>query len=70
MEEFKTEVDKKGRILIPAEIRRKLNIEPLSEVEVKIVEAIPRKSFTETARGSLKGAGDAVELLHRESPFR
>jgi len=70
MEKVVAEVDEKGRILIPKRVRRELNIEPLSKIRLRIEGVIPKKSFTEVAKGSLKGAGDAVELLHRESPFR
>lgn len=70
---FKSEVDKKGRILIPAETRRELNIKPLSEVEVEIKEVTPRRSFVESARelrSHIKEKRDVIKILHEESPFR
>ncbi|KXB02271.1 hypothetical protein AKJ44_00950 [candidate division MSBL1 archaeon SCGC-AAA261F17] len=73
MSGFKSEVDKKGRIVIPVEIRRELNIKPLSEVEVEIEEVTPRKSFVESARElreHVKEKEDAVKVLHEKSPFR
>ena len=69
---MEAKVDSKGRIVIPARIRKEMGIEPMSRVEVKIERVLPRKSFVEMA-GSFKGiAGkkDAVKLLHEESPFR
>lgn len=67
---MKAEVDIKGRMVIPVEARRELEIEPGAEVEFVIKRVRHRKSFVKVAKGALKGAGDAVELLHKESPFR
>lgn len=64
------EVDAKGRVTIPKEFREKLGLEPRDRVRLKIVEPLPRKSFLKECRGALKGSGNAVNLLHRESPFR
>ena len=67
---MKAKVDGKGRIVIPFEARQELEIEPGAEVEFEIKEVKHRKSFVQVAKGAVKGAGDAVELLHKESPFR
>lgn len=72
MEKIKARVDKKGRIFIPAKVRREMRIEPGAKVDIQIKRVYPRKSFLEVAdeiRGTLKGK-DAVKLLHEESPFR
>ena len=55
---------------IPKEIRDKHGLRPRDRVKLKFVEALPRLSFLEECDGILKGAGDAVKLLHEESPFR
>ena len=67
---MKAEVDAKGRIVIPADARRELKIEPRIEVEFEIKRVKHRKSFVQVAKSTIKGAGDAVELLHKNSPFR
>jgi len=64
------EVDSKGRIVIPAKIRDELEIEAKDRVKIRIEEVEHRMSFIKECKGALKGAGDAVKLLHRESPFR
>lgn len=68
--EVESKVDKKGRVLIPAETRKDLGIEPDSKVKIRIEDVEPKKSFVEEAKGSLKDEGDAVDLLHKKSPFR
>ena len=68
--EIKCEIDSKGRIVIPIKIREQLKIEAKDRVKIKIEEVEHRRSFTKECKGLLKGLGDAVELLHRESPFR
>jgi len=67
---IEAEVDSKGRVTIPADLREQLGIEPRAVVELEILKVKERKSFVKEARGRLKGKGDAVELLHKESPFR
>ena len=67
---IEAEVDSKGRVTIPADLREQLGIEPRVVVELEILKVKERKSFVKEARGRLKGRGDAVELLHKESPFR
>lgn len=64
------EMDAKGRIVIPKEIRDVFGIRPKDRVRLKVVEAMPRKSFLKECTGALEGEGDAVELLHSESPLR
>ncbi|KXB07246.1 hypothetical protein AKJ51_01745 [candidate division MSBL1 archaeon SCGC-AAA382A20] len=68
--EVESKVDNKGRVLIPAETRKDLGIEPDSKVKFRIEDVEPKKSFVEEAKGTLKDEGDAVDLLHKKSPFR
>ncbi|KXA90024.1 hypothetical protein AKJ57_04575 [candidate division MSBL1 archaeon SCGC-AAA259A05] len=68
--EVKSKVDKKGRVLIPSDVRKELGIEPNSKVKIRIEDVKPKKSFVEEAKGALRGEGDAVDLLHKKSPFR
>jgi len=74
MEKIKARVDERGRIIIPAKVRRKMRIEPMTRVDVQIERVHPRKSFLVAAgeiRSTFRGKRkDAVELLHEESPFR
>jgi AbrB family looped-hinge helix DNA binding protein len=74
MERIETRVDERGRIVIPAAVRRKMNIRPLSRVEILVESVHPQESFVEMARkirGTFKGRRkNAVELLHEDSPFR
>lgn len=70
MEKIKARVDERGRIIIPAKVRRKMRIEPMTRVDVRIERVPSRKSFVDVAEGLLEGAGDAVKLLHEKSPFR
>ena len=69
-EEIGSKVDSKGRVPIPSEVRKKLGIEPESKLKIRIEEVKPKKSFVEESKGIIKGGGDAVDLLHKESPFR
>ncbi len=62
-------VDSKGRIVIPASVRKKLNINENDRVEIVVKRVEHRRSFSKYF-GELKGAGDANKLLHEESPFR
>jgi AbrB family looped-hinge helix DNA binding protein len=64
------EVDTKGRVTVPKEVREMYGIEPRDRIRLRVLEALPRKSFMRECKGALKGAGDAVKLLHQESPFR
>lgn len=64
------EVDTKGRVTVPKEVRDRFGLEPRDRIKLKVVEVLPRRSFMKECRGAFKGAGDAVKLLHRESPFR
>ena len=71
--EIKARVDEKGRIIIPAKVRKKMKIEPMMQIEVRIERVHERKSFLEIAddfRRTLKKKEDAVKVLHEESPFR
>jgi AbrB family looped-hinge helix DNA binding protein len=74
MEKIKAKVDERGRIVIPAAVRRKMGIRPLSKVEILIKSVHPQESFLEMARklrSTFKGRRkNAVQLLHEESPFR
>lgn len=70
MEKITARVDKRGRIIIPTKVRRKMQIQPMMRVDVRIERVLPKKSFVEVAEGLLDGAGDAVKLLHEKSPFR
>ncbi len=72
MERIESQVDQKGRVLIPAKVRERMKIEPFSKVQIRIEKVRPRRPFSELS-GSFKGLGGgkgAVELLHEESPFR
>lgn len=64
------EIDTKGRVTIPKEIRDKYDLKPKDKVKLKVLEPLPRMSFTKECAGILKGEGDAVELMHKKSPFR
>jgi AbrB family looped-hinge helix DNA binding protein len=71
--EVRAKVDERGRIVIPAKVRKKMRIEPMTRVSIKIERVYREKSFLETAgeiRKTLKAKKDAVKLLHEESPFR
>jgi len=70
MEKINARVDERGRIIIPAKVRREMRIEPMTRVDIKIERVHPKHSFVEEAEGVLEGAGDAVRLLHEKSPFR
>jgi AbrB family looped-hinge helix DNA binding protein len=73
MEIIKTRVDEKGGITIPAKVRRKMKIEPMTRIDIKIERVHPKESLLEIAdsfRKNLKKKEDAVKVLHEESPFR
>ncbi len=63
-------VDAKGRIVIPAKVRQKLNINPKDRVEFEVKRVEHRPSFMKTCAGVLKDREEAVAILHRESPLR
>ncbi len=64
------EIDTKGRVTVPKAVRDRYGLEPRDRVKLKVVEVLPRRSFMKECKGVLKNAGDAVKLLHEESPFR
>lgn len=68
--EIIVELDAKGRVTIPKEIRDEYGLKPKDRIKLKVSEPLPRLSFIKECKGALKGAGDAVKLLHEESPFR
>jgi len=73
MEKIKARVDERGRIIIPARVRRKMKIEPMTQIVVRIERVHKRKSFVGIAdnfRKTFKKKEDAVKILHKESPFR
>lgn len=73
MEKIKAKVDERGRIIIPAKVRRKMKIEPMTRIDVQIERVYPRESFLEVAdsiRSTFRRRKNAVKLLHEESPFR
>lgn len=73
MDKVKARVDERGRIIIPAKVRRKMRIEPMTQIDVKIERVYPGESLLEIAddfRKTLKKKEDAVKVLHEESPFR
>lgn len=63
------EMDAKGRVTIPKKIRERYNLKPRDKIKLEVVEALPRRSFMKECKGVLKGAGNAVKLLHEESPL-
>jgi bifunctional DNA-binding transcriptional regulator/antitoxin component of YhaV-PrlF toxin-antitoxin module len=70
---IKTRVDERGRIIIPAKVRRKMKIEPMTRIDIKIERVHPKESLLELADGfrkTLKKKEDAVKVLYEESPFR
>jgi bifunctional DNA-binding transcriptional regulator/antitoxin component of YhaV-PrlF toxin-antitoxin module len=64
------EVDTKGRVTVPKNVRDMYGLKPRDRIRLKVVEILPRRSFIRECKGALKNAGDAVKLLHKESPFR
>jgi AbrB family looped-hinge helix DNA binding protein len=68
--EIVSEIDTKGRVTIPKEIRDKYGLRPRDRVKLRVVEPMPRRSFIKECKGILEGEGDAVELMHKKSPFR
>lgn len=73
MEKIEARVDEKGRIVIPARMRRRMQISPMTRVDIRIERVHLRKSFLEMAddfRRTIKKKEDAVKVLHEESPFR
>ena len=64
------EIDEKGRVTLVKELRERYGLKPKDRVRLKLIEAMPRKSFLKECVGVLEGEGDAVKLLHKKSPFR
>lgn len=64
------EIDTKGRVTIPKKIRDKYGLGAKDRVRLKVLEPMPRMSFIKECEGILEGRGDAVELMHKKSPFR
>ncbi|MBI5254133.1 MAG: AbrB/MazE/SpoVT family DNA-binding domain-containing protein [Euryarchaeota archaeon] len=64
------EIDAKGRMTLTKELRERYGLKPKDRVRLKLIEAMPRKSFLKECTGLLEGEGDAVKLLHKKSPFR
>lgn len=58
------ELDKRGRVTIPLEVREKYGMKVGDKVRIKIADVERRKSFLEVWDRCLKGAGDAVKLKH------
>ena len=65
----------KGQIVIPKEIRQKMNIKPGDRVEITATEknvmiSPIRKTYTETFKGAVKGKLSLKELekLYAEKP--
>ena len=65
----------KGQIVIPREIRKKVNLTPGDRVEVKVkrdgILILPlRKSYTETFKGHVRGKlpMEKLEELYEEKP--
>lgn len=65
MEVFVGKVDKKGRVLLPAERRKELKIKSEDEVVFQIKEVKHSRGFVRNWEGVLRGAGkDPVKLMH------
>ncbi|MBU2617162.1 MAG: MraZ N-terminal domain containing protein [Euryarchaeota archaeon] len=65
MDEFVGTMDDKGRVLIPAEARDELGIEPKDEIVYEIKQVRHKKSFVKICEGCLEGfADDPVKLMH------
>ncbi|MCS4540885.1 MAG: AbrB/MazE/SpoVT family DNA-binding domain-containing protein [Euryarchaeota archaeon] len=58
------ELDKRGRVTIPLEVREKYGMKVGDKVRIKIADFERRKSFLEVWDLCLKGAGDAAKLKH------
>ncbi len=57
-------VDNKGRMVLPVNIRKMLNIEPFDYVEYEIKE-VKRARFVDKWEGAVKcKANDPVKLIH------
>ncbi len=68
--EIIAELDTKGRIIIPKNLRDRFGLLPKDRVKIRVVETMPRKSFIKECKGALKGSGDAVKLMHDKSKLR
>ena len=71
--EIRARVDERGRIIIPAEVRKKMQIEPMARVDIRIKRIHAVESLLEMAddfRKTLRKKENAVKVLHKESPFR
>ena len=56
--------DAKGRIVVPARVRKALKIEPGDRLVVEVKKVVKRRRFADKWRGALRGLGDPVELKH------
>ena len=63
------ELDKRGRMTLPVEIRKKFGIKAGDRVRIEIKGVEQRKGFIELCDRCLKGAGDAVKLKHEAIKF-
>jgi AbrB family looped-hinge helix DNA binding protein len=70
-----TQISSKGQIVIPAELREELNLQPGTRLTVQrdgmsIVLHPVTPEFIRSLRGCTQGAGDLREQLHRDDEDR